>query len=203
MDTRSRGGVLLEKSPDWSYPVEGMEGDSEDMTFSTAHALGRPRTLDAGAARFAHALGVLARREDFVCVTWFAGSGDAPALATACGSEQSSRLAGWLPILWHVPVHTSVRELCERTGRRAHASKIGRHLEWKMAIYASSVSGDIGVSPWMAGSYKRFRPLPQGSGEVEGTLCLLSSPILRHPYGEQFVHFGALYFWQTEEAWSA
>jgi hypothetical protein len=163
-----------------------MERHSEDMTSSTVHALGRPRTLDAGAARFAHALGVIARREDFVCLTWFAGSGNPPALATACGSEQSSRLAGWLPISWHVPVHTSVRELCERTGRRAHASKIGRHLEWKMAIHASAVSRDLGVSPWMAGSYKRSGPLPQGSGDVEATLCLLTSPtIRRHPHSEQ------------------
>jgi hypothetical protein len=53
-----------------------------------------------------------------------------------------------------------------------------------MAIHASAVSGDLGVSPWMADGYKRSRPLPQGSGEVEATLCLLSSPTIR-PHGEQ------------------
>jgi hypothetical protein len=101
-DIRSRDGVLLEKSPDLPDPGKDMEGHSEDEISSTAHALGGAWDQDAGAAKLAHALGVIARQEDFVCVTWFAGSGNPPASATACGGGQSSRLVGWLPISWHV-----------------------------------------------------------------------------------------------------
>jgi hypothetical protein len=60
-----------------------MEGHSEDTASRTVHAPGRACPSDAAAARLAHALGVTAHRENFVCVTWLAGSGNPPASATA------------------------------------------------------------------------------------------------------------------------
>jgi hypothetical protein len=37
--------------------------------------------------------------------------------------------------------------LCMRTGRSAHASKVGQHLACGEARRVSAVSGDLGVSP--------------------------------------------------------
>jgi hypothetical protein len=126
-----------------------------DVVSGTACTLCRVQDLDVGLAL---SLVVMARQEEFGCVARIAG----PTLLSrgrwlverrardslADCQSHGTYLANLMVRLWL------------RTGRSAHASKVGQNLACREARRASAVSGDLGVSPWIVIYYINDLGLP-------------------------------------------